>query len=169
MGEYTNICLTLLKNTQSVKMKSAVYAYIISMLTEKAGTMFQSMSDTFTSPVGLDVFLTDLQNEELRPLVLQTFCHLMAHNDEVCVKVLKLKLVSNVLAHFVVNADPESVDITDEALALLEAAAKCKHWETLLTKSDQFKAEKQRLTEFVSAKKLGKILHAKLEEMLRVK
>ena len=152
-----------------MKTKESVYAYVNSMLTQKAGTVFKSMSDTFTSSVGLDIFLTDLQDQELRPTVLRTFSHLMAHNDEVCVKILKLKLVSNVLTHFVVDASPESVDVRTEVKDLLLTVSKCKHWGTLLTKSEQFKPEKKRLELLASSTQLDPELKDQLQKMLKSK
>ena len=57
--------------------------------------------------MGLDLMLRNMQDQNLRLDVLRTLHLLMTHDPLVGVKVLKMKIVSNVVRHFVLDSDPE--------------------------------------------------------------
>lgn len=127
------------------------------MVANKAGKHFDNLSDCFTQSRGLDLILTNLQNEELRLQVLNNILVLIENDELVCVKVLKLKVISNIIRHFVImdNKD-EPVSLKEEKLhsksckliyQMLDQIQRNKHWDTLLKNSEQFKPEKVRLIE----------------------
>ena len=86
-----------------------VYKYVNTMMEQKAGLYFKSLSDIFTSASGLDSMLSDLNNghNDLRNQVLSSLCILMNSDDLVGVKLFKLKLLSNILRRFGNQADAQ--------------------------------------------------------------
>ena len=72
------------------------------MIGSKAGMHFSSLSDVFTCSMGLDLLLSDLNygNIDLRNQVLHTISVLMKNDDLIGVKLVKLKLISNILTYF---------------------------------------------------------------------
>lgn len=114
------------------------------MIQEKKASMyFKSFSDSFTESRGLDQILKDLNagDENLRNEVLKSISILMKSDDLVCVKLAKLKIMSNIIRYFLVPKEiPESL-----ANNILISFLDCKHKETLLEHSEQFKPEKERL------------------------
>ena len=107
-------------------------------ITEKTKPFFH-LADSFTNSQGIDLLLSDLnQGEEgLEKQVLQTMASLMSQDDLVCVKLMKLKVVSNILLKFGHHQE--------QIIGILDAVSKCKHRKTLLEKSEVFKEEKKRL------------------------
>tara|TARA_B110000285_G_C14724349_1_gene423592 strand:+ start:328 stop:576 length:249 start_codon:yes stop_codon:yes gene_type:complete len=80
------------------------------MLSQKAGLHFGSLSDVFTCSMGLDLLLSDLNygNVDLRNQALHTIAVLLEHDDLVGVKIVKLKLISNILTHFFDKKAPKN-------------------------------------------------------------
>ena len=97
---YVQVCHLVLEHSKSTSLKEQVFKYMTDMIANKAGLFFDNLSDSFTQARGLDLILTNLQNREIRTTVLNTVLTLIAHDDTVAVKLLKLKVVSNLIKHF---------------------------------------------------------------------
>ena len=65
----------------------------------------------------------------------------MSSDDLVCIKFMKLKIVSNIIRHLLIpgKIDRKYVNV------ILQSFYECKHRQTLLEHSEQFKPEKERL------------------------
>ena len=85
---------------------------------------FSSLGDLFTSSRGLDHIFQDLNrgDETLRSTVLTCVANLMSNDDLICIKFLKLKLVSNVVKNFQ----------GEEVHNIIKAFKNCKHRKVLL-------------------------------------
>lgn len=64
----------------------------------------------------------------------------MKFDEFVTVKILKLKLLSNIIKHFVIDElehkVEEQITILPLVQEMIETAASCKHWSTLVTTSE---------------------------------
>ena len=124
------------------------------ILNKQAGSFFQSFADSFTSAQGLDQILKDLNSGDnsLRDEVLKCIGALMSTDDLVCIKFMKLKVVSNIIRHLLLpgEIDQKYVNI------ILQSFLDCKHRATLLEHSEQFKPEKERLQLILKEAKSGK-------------
>lgn len=112
-----------------LEKKMQVYKYVDTVLNEKHGAIhFKSLADNFTESRGLDHIFRDLNrgDEKLRNTVLKCVAGLMNSDDLVCIKFMKLKLVSNIIRHFIDTSSKEHID------AILVAFQQCKHREVLL-------------------------------------
>jgi hypothetical protein len=87
----------------------------------------------------------------------------------VCVKILKLRLLSNILRHFVLDQDlPEDDPIIQLTSRMVQIASQCEHWETLVKQSEQFKEEKQRLKELSTSRGLPGSVGGQLKKMVNI-
>ena len=71
--------------------------------------------------------------------MLQTLLTLMKNDPYVAVKVLKMKILSNMVRHFVLDCDPEdqlTVQSSECLITMLQVVAENEHWPTLLHKSE---------------------------------
>jgi hypothetical protein len=93
------------------------------MINEKAGQHFNSVCDVFTCSMGLDLLLSDLNygNIDLRNQILHTIGVLMKNDQLVGVKILKLKLVSNILTYFFDPKAKRNETQTKNMLTILQA------------------------------------------------
>ena len=114
----------------------------------QAARHFKSLADSFTNSRGLDHIFEDLNrgDDTLRNTVLHCVGNFMKSDDLVCIKFLKLKLLSNVIKHFIDTSSKENIH------HIIEAFKQCKHREILLQQSEQFKEEKKRLDEMLKTK-----------------
>lgn len=137
---YVHLCLMSLEHSSN---KKVVLAYIHKCITEQ-GQHFKTIADSFTQSYGLDLIFKNLQNKDLP--VLDTILALMATDDFVGVKLLKLKLLSNLIMHF--SDNPTLPKIIDQI-------SKNQHWPTLLHQSQQFDEEKNRLLDLSTSKNIN--------------
>ena len=69
----------------------------------------------------------------------------MLSDEFVCIKILKLKLLSNIITFFVIDDSQNSDKTTEIVSKMLDTILANKHWPVLNAKSEQFKPEKARL------------------------
>lgn len=80
-------------------------------------------------------------DDSLREEVLKNIGALMSSDDLVCIKFMKLKVVSNIIRHLLIPGEIDKKHVNN----ILQSFYDCKHRETLLAHSEQFKPEKERL------------------------
>jgi hypothetical protein len=93
---------------------------------------------------GVGQMMQDLVQEQSDILsleALKSLLCLMKTDDYVCIKMVKLKLLSNLLSHSVNEFDGANENI----LSILEAFRDNKHRSTLLEESREFQPEKEKL------------------------
>lgn len=85
----------------------------------------------------------------------------MSNDALLCVKFMKLKLLSNLLKH---HADGSADPLI---CGIIKAFNECPHKGALLTKSTQFQVEKERLQNILKEQKLPKEILKLLQEALK--
>jgi hypothetical protein len=67
---FVSVCLLLLERMSSVNLKSQLLTCINQSIQQGPGKHFRGFADSLTQSQGLDLLLTNLQVQKLRPKVL---------------------------------------------------------------------------------------------------
>ena len=82
--------------------------------------------------------------------VLEIMGELMDSDYQTCIKILKMKIISNLLTHFVLTKENSEVDedgnkTIEVVNRIIKISINCKFSKELIRNSEQFKDEKERL------------------------
>ncbi|CDW86427.1 UNKNOWN [Stylonychia lemnae] len=154
MTQFVNLSLVLLKYSEQsdIRIRTLTYQIYCDFLTKTENKY--DMADSFSNGEGIQAILTEYiiifiyifslnndESQELKYQALKTLRHLMQQDPLVCIKFMKLKILSNLIIHTL--QDDRSTE--EEIIKIIQSFKDNQLRQKLIKESQDFKEEYKRL------------------------